>query len=168
MNYVRKIAVVILSLLVIALSMFAAAEEDFQANDWVMVGAGEVVYKDSGLQKAVTKTSECKLVKLSSVSDGAAEVRSGNKTAYVALESVSHLCYGDQLVAKRETNLYEEASTESNYKTVQAGTKVNFVSISGDCVKVRYDDGEGYMYMKHLDFVNGSRRFIVAIPTSIE
>lgn len=172
MKYVRKIAIVTLSLLMAILPMTVApaamAEEDFSANEWVMVQPGEAVYKDVYLQQELTETTGCKLAKLVSVRGDAASVRAGSKTVYIALESASHLREGDGLVANCDTRIFEEPSKKSSYQTVPEGDKVEFISITGDCVKVRYSDQEGYMYIKHLDFASSSRRFIVAIPTSLE
>lgn len=172
MKYVRKIAVVTLSLLMAVLSMIAApaamAEDNFNESDWVMLQPGEAVYKDAHLQQELTELTDYKLVKLAAVKDDVAAVRGGGKTVFISLRYASHLHEGDKLVANCKTSIYEEPNTKSRSETVQINDKVEFVSISGDCVKVRHDGMEGYMYIKHLDFVSDSRRFTVAIPTSLE
>ena len=172
MKYVRKIAVVILSLLIAVSALIVApmamAEVGFQENDWVMLQPGEVVYKDAGLKKKIAETSNYVLVKLAAVQGDVAAVRSGGKTAFISLQYASHLREGDALVTNCNTKIYEELSTKSKSEAIKKNKKVEFVSISGDSVKVRHNGMEGYMNIKHLNFVSDSRRFTVAIPTGLD
>ena len=171
MKYVSKIAIVTLSLIMVTLSLIAApaamAEENFHAGDWIMLPPGEAVYGDVYLQQALTATSDYILVKLTSVAENVAAIQVGDRTVFVSLQYASHLQDGDQLVTNCKTYVFKEASIESQSQVVPAKQVVEFIAIFDDCAKVLLNGVEGYMYIKHLNFVSNSRHFTAKVSTGL-
>lgn len=152
MKYLRKIGILVLALVLGVMPLCAPAalaETDFVKNEWVVLSANDMIYKDAALTKEFGTAPSRMLVKLFAVRDGVGAIVNGRKVGYVSLKTVSHLSASDKLVTKKNTLAFKKPNTNSKSVQVPKGTEFELEAVAGNCAKVVKNGVTAYISIKH-------------------
>ena len=146
-------------LLCAALLMCAPAQAEETAhsltlellNDWMVVKADAVVYRDVEMTKPWCRISADMIVQRRyDLGNGCTAVVNGKNLGYISSDALNKLQEGEWVYAACNTRAYQRPSLRSRWVGVKQGLPMQLVAISGSCAKVRRGNAVAYMYVGHL------------------
>ena len=167
-NATKKLAAVILALVLLAGSLSPALAEAFSA----IVAANSItVYGDTLLSRKVGTLQKDSVVRVTGYTNSIAKISYEGYTGYVLLSDLKAV---DEVAKKAVLNasapVYQSPSEDSASITVNAGARLYVLAVTGDWAQVESNGNVGYVKVSFLDHVddNWNSTAVAAVETTPE